>query len=331
MLLKKAWSLTSDAVSLLRKHYPKTGYAGRSFMAYYQTDRSQKETLPDRSVVFVCDGKKRQGGLGDRLKGLLTTYGLAKQHGRPFYIYWCEPFRLEEYLCPNKIDWRVDFRLLSFSKQRSFPVVLSHRGSKWRLCVETLIFRCWFYGKKELHVYTNYVFSYDYPTLFKDLFCPSEIVDKQVDEIRKIGGGNYWSFSFRFMRLLGDFEDNRGETLPEKERPAFMDKNIAELKSLLQQLPPGYKALVTSDSITFLERAQKADERIFIVPGRVVHPDHITSNETTEGMFLKSFVDFFLIMEAEKVFLLQTGAMYKSGFPELAASLGKKEFIHHRF
>lgn len=274
------------------------------------------------------------GGLADRLKGVLTTYYLSRRHSRPFYIFWTEPFLLEDYLLPNEVDWRIDSRLILYSKQTSFPAFMDsdRRQSKWMERSKKWIFKSWFYGKKDLHVYTNYgLYKEAFPILFKELFKPSEILRKELLKYElACNGGKYWSFTFRFMQLLGDFKE-RGEILPEDKRDELINKNINELKTILTMLPRNYKALITSDSKTFLNKVDKLDERIFFVEGNVIHPNYTTSDKEKPGAFLKSFVDFYLIMGAEKVFRFKTGKMYTSGFPKLAALLGEKEYVDHRF
>lgn len=41
---------------------------------------------------------------------------------------------------------------------------------------------------------------------------------------------------------------------------------------------------------------------------------------------MKTFVDFFMIGNAEKVFLIRCGKMRNSGFPKCAATVGDKSF-----
>ena len=45
----------------------------------------------------------------------------------------------------------------------------------------------------------------------------------------------------------------------------------------------------------------------------------------------KSFLDQNLIMKAEKVYLLKTEGVYKSGFPEFASLIGNCEYVYHEF
>ena len=93
-------------------------------------------------------------------------------------------------------------------------------------------------------------------------------------------------------------------------------------------MPKNYKCLVTSDSFTFLEHIKNIDERIYTIEGKISHIDFENSNKEE---ILKMFVDQNMIMGAKKVFLFKTEDMYKSGFSKLAARLGGKKFIYHKF
>ena len=167
--------------------------------------------------------------------------------------------------------------------------------------------------------------------MYKELFKPSNLLSEEINKHLEALGENYWSFSFRFCMLLGDFTDVATvvpEPLSPKESEELIYKNIKELQTLMKDLPEGYKCLITSDSRIFLEKVATVDRRIYIVPGQI---SHIDVDKKSEDAWLKVFVDQNLIMKADKVFLLKTGRMYKSGFAEYAALIGGKEFIYHDF
>lgn len=50
-----------------------------------------------------------------------------------------------------------------------------------------------------------------------------------------------------------------------------------------------------------------------------------------KDVWLNTFLNVYLIMNAEKIYLLKTDDMYQSGFPELASIIGRKEFVVHNF
>ena len=74
---------------------------------------------------------------------------------------------------------------------------------------------------------------------------------------------------------------------------------------------------------------EEKDERIYIVPGDVKNID-LAKGEFKDA-WLKTFTDQQLIMLAEKVYLMRTGRMYRSGFPRFAAEIGGRPFVYHQF
>lgn len=274
-------------------------------------------------------------GLVDRLKGILSTYYYSKKNKLPFYIHWTKPFVLTDYLIPKQYDWRINESNIHFSYLKAFPVMPYRlmRQSKIEKRLDLHIFKAMFLPihHKELHIFTNNFLHGDkYGELFQELFKPSARLQTELNKY--LSNEPYYSFSFRFMQLLGDFIDVRGEKLEGKERELLLEKCLKELSILLKDLPPGYKALVASDSVTFLEEVKKLDSRIFVIPGEILHPkEALKKDQQSPYLYDKTFIDFFLIMKAEKVYRMDTGAMYASGFPHIAALIGKKPFIIHKF
>ena len=298
---------------------------------YDETNSTIKEV--SNRIIFICNGELYHGGLTDRLKGALTTYALAKKLKRPFYIHWISPFRLENYLEPKNYDWRISYKDVNYDMRYSTPLVFNlypPKSYRKRNILSYLIFAKWLSKKgKDKHVYTNFYFPKSkFPKLYKELFQPSHVLLEEINKHLTVLGHNYWSFSFRFHSLLGDFRDVIGCPLDSKAAEDLINKNINEFKLLINKLPKGYKCLITSDSHVFLNRIASIDSRIYIVSGTI---SHIDIDKSTENDWIKLFVDQNLIMKAEKVFLLKTGCMHKSGFAEFAALIGGKEFVYHQF
>ena len=84
----------------------------------------------------------------------------------------------------------------------------------------------------------------------------------------------------------------------------------------------GYNILVTSDSKTFLEYISK-EENVFIIPGKVVHITFSTNEDN--NVYMKSFVDFYMLSKAKKVISVISsemtidGHLFLTTFPEYAA------------
>lgn len=298
----------------------------------YSDNRIIQDKIISPPRVIYRNDWDRTCGIADRLKGILSAYNLARKNNRRFYIYWTKPFPLMRYLEPAAVDWRIKEDEICYTKEKSLPIIIVTRNPYYtQNKIEEQILKHYFRQKKELHVRTNRFLCEDCAhELFNELFRPSKVLQKELDKY--LEKQPYYSFSFRFLQLLGDFEDVEGEILQEDKKVHLIDKCLNGLASLLETLPPGYKAFVATDSETFLKRAMRLDSRIFCVDGEIQHPiSFFRGNDHNPDVHLKTFLDFFLIMRAEKVYRVQTDQMYASGFPKLAALIGRKPFIAHKF
>lgn len=313
----------------------KKKYPYKKWEIYSKTKIHKKQS---KKIVFVCDGFKNHGGLTDRFKGLLTTYSEAKRLNISFYIYWISPFNLNDLLVPSgKCNWIIDEQEILFDYEYSFPFIMDISPVNYKNIIKKYLFRYCLKDKRDIYVYSNLMHQKNNLShLFNELFKPSDLLQNNIDFYIKEIGTSYYSYTFRFGNLLNDFNDIIGSPLPDEKKNEFINKNILELKRLLNQLPNGYKALVTSDSIKFLRELRNLDERIFFIEKDLCHLDFyvyekekrkIDANE----IGLKSFIDFYLIMNAKKVFQVKTDKMYKSSFPVFAAEIGNKPYFLHTF
>lgn len=62
------------------------------------------------TFFFVIDPDIKHPGLADRIKAIVRSYNIAKQNGYSFRLIYKVPFRLEDYLNPNKVDWIADYK-----------------------------------------------------------------------------------------------------------------------------------------------------------------------------------------------------------------------------
>lgn len=286
-----------------------------------------KADLTKTGIICMYDGLILHGGLTDRERGLLTTYKEAKRRGIPFDIHCNHPFELADYLQPATFDWRIKPEEISYSAADSFPVLIQDH---WRVSSRLRLTGALRNRRKQTLVYSNSDNGRgSYAELYKELFRPTERLERAIKFHLDKLGEHYWAFSFRFIGLLGDFKDQPDYRLTNDEKEKFMAKVVAEFKKQLRQVPHNYKVLVATDSPEFLKLAPSIDSRIYVVEGDVKHLD-ITKSEN-EDVWLKTFVDQYLLMNAKKVILMRTDRMYKSGFPRFAAEVGGKGFCYHRF
>ena len=281
----------------------------------------------ERAVVFMALNETTfSGGLSDRLRGIVSVYAECKRQGRPFRIVF-EPLHLEDYLAPNEYDWRIGEIEIDWDLTESHPCVLLtyHNDShnRWQHFVQSTVLRSYFRKHcLQLHVFTNMIPSdEEYRTLFHELFKPADDLQQLISyHLEKLGGKrNYISCTFRFRQLLGDFKEG-GDTLPAEQREAYIERCIETVKELHKQY--GDKnILVTADSSTFLsELKEKSLPYVYVMPGKVVHLGFTA--DASKAVYMKSFLDMYMISFADTVYLVRDELMYHSGFPYRAALLG---------
>ena len=285
----------------------------------------------ERAVVFMALNETTfSGGLSDRLRGIVSVYAECKRQGRPFRIVF-EPLHLEDYLAPNEYDWRIGEDEIDWDLAKSYPCVLLtyHNDShnRWQHFVQSSVLRSYFRKHcHQLHVFTNMIPSdEEYQTLFHELFRPTDDLQQLIGyHLEKLGGkGNYISCTFRFRQLLGDFKEG-GDTLPVEQREAYIERCIETVKKLHKQY--GDKnILVTADSSTFLsELKEKSLPYVYVMPGKVVHIGFTA--DASKAVYMKSFLDMYMISYADTVYLVRDKLMYHSGFPLRAALLNRAEY-----
>ena len=86
--------------------------------------------------------------------------------------------------------------------------------------------------------------------------------------------------------------------------------------------------LVTSDSVSFLKKASQI-EGVHIIPGTLIHMDgnKDKNSDSNYEVYLKSFLDFYVLSEAKKIYRIGTSYMYPSEFPVYAAKIHNIPFV----
>ena len=182
---------------------------------------------------------------------------------------------------------------------------------------------------KQIHVYTNahFVLDKQYCGLFHELFTFSDRLKSELDYYLQQLGNRYVSVSLRFLQLLGDFKDTDWPTLSRKEAAALIEKCENQVLDLHKRHPES-KLFVASDSITFLNKI-KVWDFVYTIPGTPVHIDYC--EDASFDRHKKTFIDFFIIAHARKIYLLQTGQMYKSNYPLSASLVNNTPFERIKF
>lgn len=217
-------------------------------------------------------------------------------------------------------DWElaVNLKMVSFRFFNSYSMMNNKEKDYFKLldCRKPII-----------HVYSNVTLHEElFPVLFNELFVLTESLQNAVDQnINKIGG-EFYSMSFRFIGLLGDFidKDSRFNELDkESDKENYIEHCLNAIRNVYNKMPEKRKILVTTDSSLFLTRLD-AIPYVYIIPGMAGHMDIYKSSYE---LHLKTFLDFIMISKAEKCYSYQYGKMYgATKFAMTAALIGGKEY-----
>lgn len=291
------------------------------------TEAERKPHVEPYAISMFC-GNTASGGLVDRLRGAVSLYAACKVANRPFRLFFTHPFQLTDYLIPNEYDWRINADEVSFAPSQTQPVILdTQTDTAWERSWQREQFaKALLEGNGiQLHFYSNAQFCYDddFSGLFNELFKPSDQLQESINHILKQIGGPYLTISARFCNLLNDFnEETYSDPLSKAEQEQLIAACLSQVK-LIHQQNSHLPIIICSDSITFTSEAQSLDY-VKIIPGNVSH----IGNDTVRyyQYYEKTFLDFYIISQAQQVFLLRGNAMHNSGFPYAAARVGKKPY-----
>lgn len=255
-------------------------------------------------------------------------YECAKRLGLKYKIAHFYPFNIYDYLKPNNVDWYIpeeqimyDTRLVQVNKIRAKRDCYQWLSEKaYNATIKK--------RKLQIHIYGNpHCIDSDiekFSRLFKELFKPSDELKRLVDWNKSQMGGEYVSVTTRFQNLLGDFyEGDKCITLEtEEKKQDYIARCITQIEEIHKK-HSDKKVLVTSDSLRFLEMAKQLPY-VHVNPGTLVHMAYSTN--TDYNVHMKSFVDLYTIADAQKIYLLSTGKMYKSHFAYTASLINLREY-----
>lgn len=299
-------------------------YGLREYLMLLKYNRFTVESQKEPMLISCIDGRRNTQGLTDRFKGIISIFALSKALNLPFRCIYTHPFNLKDYLLPNEYNWLPNDDELSISVSHVRFKILRKQPTLKRLLhiLPT---------EKQIHVYANvdyldeinrrYNQNFRWEDLFKELFIPASELESQIQHHLDRLGENYLACVFRFQSLLGDFREYNYQSLSNEQQQQLIGKNREELQKLIQN--SGCPVLVTSDSMKFIN-AIKNIPGVYTLPGKVVHLD-CTFNEEKE-VYMKSFIDFFMISRAKKIYSVGTRNMYQTEFPLYAAKVSNVPF-----
>lgn len=158
------------------------------FKSFRKLYHKKADKDPSECYVYVADGRTAHGGISDRLRGIIGVYQYCKSRNIPFRINFIHPFNLEQFLIPNKYNWKLRNKEFDRNNKVGFRFfnAYSHLWERKDIYFSLLNSR-----KKQVHCYTNV--TIDEPNMhvyFNELFKPSEVLQKALDKcLNQFNGG----------------------------------------------------------------------------------------------------------------------------------------------
>jgi hypothetical protein len=220
---------------------------------------------------------------------------------------------LDNFLLPSQYNWQISDENIIYNEQISCVYTLYNRFrsiSRVYSEIKGLLKKY-----NQIHIRTHEIFAdVEYSRIFNTLFKPTDLLNKLLDtNLSAIGGKGYISITLRFRSSLGDFFEDTNEVLDNFQKQELINnclKKIIEIHDE-NEIKIGEKILVCSDSVKFLQEASKLDF-VYIIPGEVVHIDY--NEHASKELYMKSFVDYFMLSFSRKLYLIVGKGMYESGF-----------------
>lgn len=267
-------------------------------------------------VMFIAKDTPvlKYPGLVDRLKAIIGTYYIAKKNDMSFSIYHTSSFLLEKYLVPNIVDWKCkkelywtkNVRFFEYDGRKELPVLDPQNR-----------YHCWFFTGYDILEKNNIIdWENQWGILFHELFRPSEYLANLLRRYKP--NEPYIAVHIRFVNALEHFEDGYDNNLSEKQQKVLIEKCLKQLSEIHNK--DARLMIIFSDSIRFLRIAESKGYKTL----GTQNIGHISFSESSE-VYDKTFLDFFAIANAEKLYSIKGGPLYNSVFPKYAAMVNNIE------
>lgn len=284
------------------------------------TDASKREA--HRPLVII-DVDKITNGFADKFKGTLSIIECCQNIGLDYVIKFNKPFKFSKYYYFKVFDKDIasltnycDLGTLHLSSLESLEGILQSVRDTYDYII--------------ISSYTN-VFTKK--ETYAENFIRTPFLSNELSKYKQIIGGNYISISFRFVNSLGDFKDpsSFNQTLPDKEQNLLMQKCKNELIKFIENKKNNQKFLVLSDSSKFLNYIKEIPN-VYVFTENIAHVGAIKIiSEDSEKLYVKTLIDFNLIIDALETYRFETEHLYRTGFPIVAAKCAGRETIVHKF
>lgn len=292
---------------------------------YYSKRLSFSNSNEKQKIVICFDGNFPHGGLVDRIKGIISFYEISKILNCEFKVFFNHPFELTDFLKPNEVDWMINEKDLKYPvlsskilylnndfKTNPLELLKSSKAKSVFVYCNVDYLPVLYPNKNESEL--NEIWRNNYLELFKI----SDFLREKLIETNK----PRMTFHTRFTTLMGDFSDSTKLILNEKEKQDLIQKVVKSIEKTAT-LHSNKEIYVLSDSESFINYIKNN------TPYKTLEgtPKHLENNENQDVNFhLKTFLDFYFLVESDMIFLVKIDKMYNSSFSRYASILGNKSF-----
>lgn len=316
------------------------GFIPDFILDYLEFHRANRQASSSKYLIWSCSGTC--GGIGDRLRGMMSTFYLAIETKRIFLIHNPTPFDLVKALIPTKLyDWRFD-PVLVRDKTKQSIVSMDFVRNKQLLQPHKYLKEDVVYLKtnqdhdtKKSGPQVSYFLKNEYDTpvahalvfawFFQISFKQSKAVESLVNQIKSSLGllpnDQYVAVHMRFGGGAHNADKSDWVDPPRHSisRVAEFSTCSRRLRSIVTKMTGQAEVIifVASDNVNAKVKLQQLDStnltRYSAEP--VFHIDRSAmSNPAALHGYLESFAEFFMLLGSTCL------VSSRSGFSEMAAS-----------
>lgn len=283
------------------------------------------------NIAFIADGLAKQGGLVDRLKGILSIYNIAKQNEIEFKIQFSSPFELNDFLVPAKVNWLFE-TAPAYRYPKNKPIYLIDDFDERKIQKKLLTIKT---GQR-LDVYYNVDLLRKrkdhadiWHTLFWELFQLSPKLKAELNQFQI--PKDAIAIHIRFLNNFGDFsnylpkESSFVKNVLNEKGKFHLRRKFENVLMKISNEDTSKKLVLFTDSNYFMNHLSgELKSRVIVVPGEIKQSEDKT--KTGFDAHKKTFIDFFLMAQCSKVIMLKSQETYNSSFSKYAAIVGKGNF-----
>jgi hypothetical protein len=294
-------------------------YAVRKYKYYakYYSFKKDRE-IRGNTLFFIIDPAIKHPGLSDKFKAIAGCYYISKINGFDFKIIFETPFCLNDYLDTNECNWVAKRDDLSYSLKNSRVIPYNGGGKIPRLNKSVGQYHVYSYIGYDI-LESNGIPDYKtlWGTLYNSLFKPKDFI---VQEMKATGFGKnkYIAVHLRFVNALEHFEEHYYNAVSQDKKEELIQRCQAGIRTIMDA-HKGIPVIVFSDSNVFLTRVKELP--VHVLDGKI---GHISFNKEKD-VITKTFVDFYMISEAQRVYVIKAPEMYATVFSCYAARAGYKD------